>query len=223
MSKKVLVFDLDGTLADTRRDLVPVLNRTVASSGIAPLRESDIGPAAGQGAKAMIELAFRLNKRSLDSQLLETLFVRFIADYERNIAVNTVLFDGALRAMRHFRARGWRLAVCTNKMQNLADKLLAELGVAGDFAAVDGGDAYPFRKPDPRHLLGTIERAGGQPHNAVMVGDSRTDIDAARAAGVPVVAVDFGYSDIAVADLSPDAVISHFDELPHAVTRLNVR
>jgi phosphoglycolate phosphatase len=131
-----------------------------------------------------------------------------------------VLFEGAEEALDHFAAQGWLLGVCTNKPEKLAVKLLDELGVLTRFAAVTGGDTYPYRKPDPRHLTGTIELAGADPLRAIMVGDSRTDIDTARQAGIPVVAVDFGYTDIPVQELSPDRVISHFDRLREAVESL---
>jgi phosphoglycolate phosphatase len=213
----ILVFDLDGTLADTILDLIPVLNRVTATQGLEAIPIADVGHVVGHGARAMIERAFAYHNRTLDEAIHEKLFTDFLTDYEENIAANTVIFEGAMDVLDALEAQGWKFAVCTNKPEKLAVKLLQELGVAHRFAAVTGGDTYPYRKPDPRHLTNTIEKAGGNRERAVMIGDSRTDIDTAKAAGIPVVAVDFGYTDVPVRLLGPDVVISHFSELPKAV------
>jgi phosphoglycolate phosphatase len=213
----ILVFDLDGTLADTILDLIPVLNRVTATEGLEAIPIADVGHVVGHGARAMIERAFAYHKRDLDQLVHDRLFNHFLVDYEENIAANTVIFEGAMDVLDGLQAQGWRFAVCTNKPEKLAVKLLQELGVAHRFASVTGGDTYAWRKPDPRHLTGTIAKAGGDPARAVMIGDSRTDIDTARAAGIPVVAVDFGYTDVPVRELGPDKVISHFRELPDAI------
>ncbi len=213
----ILVFDLDGTLADTMLDLIPVLNRITATEGLAAIPISDVGHVVGHGARAMIERAFAYHDRPLSIATHDRLFELFLTDYEENIAANTVLFDGAAEILDHYGADGWKLAVCTNKPERLAVKLLEQLGVVERFASITGGDTYAYRKPDPRHLTGTIAKAGGDPARAVMIGDSRTDIDTARAAGIPVIAVDFGYTDTPVAQLNPDRIISHFRELPLAI------
>lgn len=213
----ILVFDLDGTLADTILDLIPVLNRVTATQGLEAIPIADVGHVVGHGARAMIERAYAYHNRALDKAVHDKLFNDFLTDYEENIAANTVIFEGAMDVLDALEAQGWKFAVCTNKPEKLAVKLLQELGVAHRFAAVTGGDTYPYRKPDPRHLTGTIEKAGGNRDRAVMIGDSRTDIDTAKAAGIPVVAVDFGYTDVPVRLLGPDMVISHFSELPQAV------
>lgn len=217
MPKPVLVFDLDGTLADTSLDLIPALNRTTATRGLPPVPAADVSAVVGHGARAMIARAYAFHATALEQQIHDELFDLFLDDYEQNIAVHTVLFEGASAVIDHFSEEGFVLAVCTNKPQRLALKLLEELGVRTRFAAITGGDTYPWRKPDPRHLLGTVELAGGNSANAIMIGDSRTDIDTAKAAGMPVIAVDFGYTDMPVQTFSPDIVISRFDELPRAV------
>ena len=223
MTSPVLVFDLDGTLADTSRDLVPVLNRAIASQGLPPIALGDIGCFIGHGARAMIEQVYAYHGALLAPEVHNTLFDAFLADYEANIAVNTIMYDGAVAALEHFGTAGWTLAVCTNKPERLALKLLDKLGVLQRFACVTGGDSFAFRKPDPRHLTQTITLAGAMPENAIMVGDSRTDIDTAKAAGIPVIAVDFGYTDTPVTLLSPDRVISHFSELAEAIRQLQLR
>lgn len=221
MSHPVLVLDLDGTLADTARDLVPALNRVIATHRLSPVRMGEVGHVVGHGAKAMIARAFELRGRPLDKATHEDLFERFLDHYRANIARRTVLFEGAAACLDAFQEAGWRLAVCTNKSESLALRLLEKLDVTKRFAAVSGGDTYPFKKPDPRHVLETVRQAGGTPAHAVMVGDSSNDIDASRAAGIASVAVSFGYCDRPAAELGADIVIDHFDALrPEVATGL---
>jgi phosphoglycolate phosphatase len=215
-----LVFDLDGTLADTARDLIPALNRVISIDGLAPVALAEIGHVVGHGSKVMIERAHQLRGRNVSPERLDYLFGRFLDVYMENIADHTVLFEGTGAAMNRFADAGWKLAICTNKPIAMTRLLLAKLGVADRFASVSGGDSFAFKKPDPRHLTETIRLAGGFPGKSVMVGDSITDIQTARAAGVPVVAVNFGYSAEPVAALGPDRVIGHFDELWEAVASL---
>ena len=220
MTSPTLVLDLDGTLADTNRDLIPVLNRATKAYGLDPIAMADVGYVVGHGAKAMIIKAFAFHNRELPDDMLEELFASFLVDYEKNICVDTVLFDGVLDALSAFEQDGWKLAVCTNKMEYLAIKLLKNLEIFDRFAAVTGGDTFTFRKPDPAHIIRTIEMAGGRADAAVMVGDSITDINGAKSGNIPVVAVTFGYTDTPVDELSPDRVISHFSELKEAVAGL---
>jgi phosphoglycolate phosphatase len=217
MTPPLLVLDLDGTLVDTADDLIATLNRILTGEGLAAVTRADAGALLGAGARAMIERGFTLNRAPLDGATLDRLFSRFIPLYAEAIAVHSRPFEGAVAALDRFEAAGWRLAVCTNKLEGLSLRLLDELGLTPRFAAVCGGDTFPVRKPDAAHLLGTIARAGGSRERTVMVGDSRTDIDAARNAEVPVVAVTFGYTDTPVAELGPDAVIDRFDQLFEAV------
>lgn len=217
MTPPLLVFDLDGTLVDTADDLIATLNRILSDEGLATMTRADAGSLLGAGVRAMIERGFALDGTPLDAATLDRLFDRFIPLYADTIAVHSRPFDGVVAALDRFQAAGWRLAVCTNKLEGLSRRLLAELGLVERFAAVCGGDTFPVRKPDAAHLLGTIARAGGSRERAVMVGDSRTDIDAARNAEVPVVAVTFGYTDTPVTELGPDAVIDRFDQLFEAV------
>ena len=219
-SPAVIVFDLDGTLAETAGDLIAALNHVLAQDGIAPL---DVGQARvllGAGGRALIERGYAVAGRSLDKPRLEALFGMFLAHYNAHICEHTHLFDGVEAALDRLAAAGWRFAVCTNKMEHSAVALMKALGVAGRFDAICGQDTFGVHKPDPRALLDTVARAGGDPSRCVMVGDSLTDIATAKAAGMPVVAVDFGYTDTPVADLAPDRVISHFDALPEAVAAL---
>ncbi|MGD9544353.1 MAG: HAD family hydrolase [Methylocystis sp.] len=216
-----LVFDLDGTLADTAHDLIGALNLLMAREGLEPLAVADARALVGAGARALIERGFACRGAPLGPKRAEALMRDFLAYYEAHIADESRLFPGALAALDRFRAAGFRLAVCTNKPEGLARLLLEKLSAADRFAAICGRGSFPVFKPDPRALWLTIEAADGDPRRAVMIGDSKTDIDTARAAGAPSVAVDFGYTDTPVAAFSPDRVISHFDELWDAVASLN--
>jgi phosphoglycolate phosphatase len=165
----------------------------------------------------MIERAFQAHGKALADGQLDRLYAAFIEDYAGGIPGKSAPYPGIVAAMDRLAAAGCRLAVCTNKMEQHSRRLMEALGLADRFAAICGQDTFPYRKPDPRHLFGTIEAAGGDVERALMVGDSRTDIDTAKAAGIPVVAVDFGYSDQPVQVFEPSRIISHFDELTVAM------
>lgn len=219
----LLVFDLDGTLAETAGDLIGTLNVILAREGVAPLPLGEARFMLGAGARALIQRGMAAVGRSVAPDRLEDMFRDFIAHYEAHIAEASHLFPGVEAALDRFEQAGWGFAVCTNKMEHASVKLLTALGVADRFRAICGQDTFAVCKPHAEALTGTIAKAGGLPGRAVMIGDSRTDIDTARNAGVPVVAVDFGYTDRHVSVFSPDRVISHFDELWEAVEGLILR
>ena len=217
---RLCVFDLDGTLADTAADLVGALNRVLAEEGLPAASFDEARAYVGHGARVLIERAHAAHGLVLEEARAVALTERFVAHYAADIAGGTVLFPGADAAMDRMAAAGWRFAVCTNKREGLARQLIAALGRTGRFAAITGGDTFGFRKPDGRHILETVALAGGSPGRALMVGDSGPDVQAARDAGVPVVAVAFGYSAGPVEALGADAVIGHFDALPALAERL---
>jgi phosphoglycolate phosphatase len=216
----VLVFDLDGTLAETAGDLMGALNVILAREGLAPLPLASARHLLGAGARALIARGFAEAGQTLTPERLERLFSEFLDHYTAHIADNSWLFPGVEAALDRASQAGYALAVCTNKLERSSHLLLGALGVADRFLFICGQDTFRIAKPDPKPLVETIARAGGLRAQAIMVGDSRTDIDTARAAGVPIIAVDFGYTDVPIADLRPDRVISHFDELWDAVASI---
>jgi phosphoglycolate phosphatase len=221
-SPPLLVFDLDGTLIDTAGDLVGTLNHILADEQIPPLPLATARPMLGAGARALIERGLSAAGRSVSPARVDAMFLAFLARYEAHIADESRAFPGVEVALDRFEAAGWGFAVCTNKFEHPSIRLLSELRLAGRFRAICGQNTFAFCKPDPRALLSTIERAGGDLQRAIMVGDSMTDIFTAQAARVPVIAVDFGYTDRHVSEFAPDRVISHFDELWDAVESLVV-
>lgn len=218
--KPVIVFDLDGTLCETADDLIATLNEILRREGAEPVQGQAARNMVGHGARALIRRGLAASGREAAPERLEELFSDFLAHYNDHVADRSFLFPGVVAALDRFQAAGFHCAVCTNKIEAPSVRLLTLLGVADRFAAICGQDTFSVCKPHPDALLHTIARAGGAPGLSLMVGDSRTDIDTAKAAGVPVVAVDFGYTDVPVRELGPDAVISHFDELWAAAGRL---
>jgi len=208
-----IVYDLDGTLADTAVDLMGALNAVLVKEGLAPLPVERAGSLLGAGGRALIQQGFAASDRELSPQKLEALFSDFLVYYNAHIADHTKLYPGATAALEELAGDGWIQAVCTNKMEGSARLLLKKLGVADRFAFICGQDTFGVGKPDPKPLLMTIAAARGNRARAVVVGDSITDIRTARAVGLPVIAVDFGYTSVPVSELGPDRVISRFDEL----------
>jgi phosphoglycolate phosphatase len=217
MAEKIAVFDLDGTLVDTAPDLLDSLNGCLDSAGLKRTDPAELRRFIGFGGRVMIERAFEAHGAPLADGQLDRLYAKFIEDYFDGIPGRSAPYPGVVEALDRLSAAGYRLAICTNKMERHSKLLIEALGLTERFAAICGQDTFAFRKPDPRHLFGTIEAAGGDVEQALMVGDSRTDIDTAKAAGIPVVAVDFGYSDQPVRDFEPSKIISHYDELTVAL------
>ena len=211
-----LVFDLDGTLADTAIDLIGTLNVLMKRMGAPEVPVDRARDVVGAGARAMIQRGLALGGRTVSDLDIETLFQEFLVHYAENIAVKTELYPGVRAVLDRLALAGYRLAVCTNKPEEHSIRLLAALGVADRFGSICGRDTFAYAKPDPRHLTLTVEKAGGDPGHAIMIGDSRTDVDTARAAGLPVIAVSFGYTDTPVEKLGPDRIVDHFDELESA-------
>jgi len=215
-----IAFDLDGTLVDTAPDLVGTLNAILMEEGLPPLPFDTVRAMVGRGARALLERGFTAAGKPLTPAQSDPLVERFIAMYLARIAQESRPFPGVVQMLEALRNAGARLSVCTNKRTDLSVALLAALNLSRYFDAVIGADSAPAPKPDPRHLFAAIEQAGGDRDRAVLVGDSETDITTARNAGIPVVAVTFGYTETPCAELNPDALIDSFDELPAAAARL---
>jgi phosphoglycolate phosphatase len=212
-----IVFDLDGTLIDTAPDLIDTLNVTLAREGLPAVAFGDARPMIGGGARGMIERALAAEGRKAAQADVDRMFKGFIEHYSAHIADRSRPYPQLEETLDHLAAAGHRLAVCTNKIEWLAVKLLNTLDLARYFACICGQDTFKVQKPNPEILLGTIRRAGGKPEQAVMIGDSGTDVRTARAASVPVVAVDFGYTEVPIETLHPDRIISSYAELPSAI------
>ena len=185
-----------------------------------PLKVESAGSLVGAGARPLIARGFAAAGKSLDPDELEALFADYLKHYNAHIVDRTRLYPGVEEALATLARGGWVQAVCTNKIEGSARLLIEKLGVAKRFAFICGQDTFGVGKPDPTPLIKTIAASGGASNRAIMVGDSATDIKTARAAGLPVIAVDFGYSDVPVAELGPDRVIFHFDELAEACDAL---
>lgn len=213
MTAPLVIFDLDGTLIDTAPDLIDSLNHTISAVDLAPVTFEDLTHLVGQGVRVMIRRAFELRRAPLDEPTAAKLFDRYMGHYEAQMPGRSRPYDGVVACLDRLSAAGMRLAVCTNKSGQLAFPLLQKLGLLDRFVAMTCGDTFAVRKPDARHIFGTIERAGGDPARSVMIGDSVNDILAAQNAGIASVAVTFGYSDVAVETLNPDRVISGYDQL----------
>ena len=220
MADPTIVFDLDGTLIDSAPDLVETLNVIFAREGLAPLPYETGRNLVGGGAKAMIARGLEAERRVFPPAKLEQMFADFITHYSEHLADRSRPFPGLLNALDALAARNCRLAVCTNKLERLSVLLLGQLELADRFVAICGQDTFGIQKPDPEILRRTVAAAGGTMQQAIMVGDSITDIRTARAAGVPVIAVEFGYSERPVAEFGPDLTISHFAQLPASIAAI---
>jgi phosphoglycolate phosphatase len=213
-----IIFDLDGTLIDTAPDLIDTLNTILSREGLPAVPYEEARALIGHGARRMLERGLAVAGRPAGD--IDRMFDEFIAYYSQHIADRSRPFPGVEAALDILAVRGCTFAVCTNKLEGLSVQLLKSLGLAGRFAAICGRDTFRAPKPHPEALLGTLRRAGGRLDRAVMVGDSQTDIATAKAARMPVIAVDFGYTDIPVRDLGPDKIISHYNSLPDAIEML---
>jgi len=214
-----VVFDLDGTLVDTAPDLAEATNYVLKTLGLARVNELEIRPFVGHGALAMIEGAIKSHGRKLSDGELHDLFDTFLAYYSAHIADRSVPYPNVVATLDALRRNGATLAVCTNKIELQARAVLEALNLDGYFAALTGRDSLGSYKPDPRHLTGTIARAGGTAERAIMVGDSETDIRTAKAAKIPIIAVSFGYSVEPVSSYGPDAIVDDYRDFGAAVEK----
>ncbi len=217
---RAVIFDLDGTLADTAADLVAAANAVAAAQGWPPLDPVAERSVAGRGARALLRRAMEAAGVAADEPRVEALVPAFLEDYAGRIADQSRLYPGAVACLDALAGAGWRLGICTNKPVGLAGTLLRALGVADRFGAVLGADSLPVRKPDPRHLLETVARVGGDPRRTVLVGDTVTDRETARRAGAPCILMRHGYAEGPLAALAAEAEADALAEVPALAARL---
>jgi phosphoglycolate phosphatase len=218
--RPTIAFDLDGTLVDSAPDLTATLNVILGEAGFGPIRVEQARGMFGAGARALIERGLALHGAQPSAAEIDRLFERFLAYYDAHIADHSRPFPGARAMLEELSAAKAHLVVCTNKLERFAVKLLNAMSLAHFFSVIAGADTFSARKPDPLHILHAVKRAGGEPARTVMVGDSKTDVAAARAARVPVVVVSYGYTDVPATQLGADRVIDHLNEVPTAVAAL---
>ena len=215
-----LIFDLDGTLADTAPDLLGATNAVLAARGRALLDLAHLRHMVGFGARALIHQAMEASGAPAKEEDMPGLVEIFLAHYRDHIADGTRLFPHVANTLERLKTRGARLGVLTNKPQELTDPLLPLLGLEGMFAAVYGAGRKPYSKPDPRIFHDIVAASGGGP--AVMIGDSITDLNTARAAGAPCILMSYGFTPVPASELGADVVLDDFADLPEAIRQLGL-
>ncbi|MDO9637374.1 MAG: HAD-IA family hydrolase [Pseudotabrizicola sp.] len=216
---RTVVFDLDGTLADTSGDLLAAANACFGGLGHGALLGPDDTLTAFHGGRAMLRLGFsRLG--AVDDAMIDAQYPLLLEAYGQAIAVHTKLYPGAVEAVEALRSKGFAVSICTNKPEGLAEELCLRLGIRGLFGALIGADTLPTCKPDAAPYIAAVRQAGGNVSRSMLVGDTETDRNTGLAAGVPVVLVTFGPEGRSIERLHPEALLDHFDELPDLAARL---
>ncbi len=217
---RTVIFDLDGTLADTSGDLIAAANTCFRGLGLGDLLDPVRDAATAlRGGRAMLNLGFsRVDGFGADE--VDRQYPILLAAYADDIDTHTTLYPGAMEAVARLKRDGYAVGIATNKPEGLAEMLMRSLGVRTDFASLIGADTLPVRKPDPEHHFEAVRRAGGDPRRSLLVGDTATDRDTSRNAGVPSVLVTFGPGREDVLALESDATIDSYGELHDVVARL---
>jgi len=218
---RTVIFDLDGTLADTSGDLIAAANMALSEMGYAPqLNRGQDDATAFRGGRAMLRLAAERMALAEAEAMIERGYPLLLDAYGRDIDRHTSLYPGAMAAVGRLRAAGVAVGICTNKPEGLAIQLLDRLGISDQFASLIGADTLPTRKPDAAPYRAAVDAAGGALERSFLVGDTETDRKTARAAGVPCALVTFGPTGRAVAELEPEALVDHFDAFDTVVAQL---
>jgi phosphoglycolate phosphatase len=220
MSQQTVAFDLDGTLIDTAPDLILATNHVLENAGFKPVDDQFIRPVISFGSRAMIAAGIRHQGGDFAESQLDDMFEKLIDFYSRNISVKSAPFPGLIDVLDTLQARGITIAICTNKREDMARQLIETLGLTSYFKVITGRDTFPICKPHPEHLLRTIALASGTAGRSVMVGDSTTDYETAKAANIPIIGVTFGYTDIPIVDLNCEAVISDYADFLVALEKV---
>jgi len=217
---QTILFDLDGTLVDSAPDVRACTNEALAAEGRRELSLGEIKSLIGQGARVLVERALALTGDAGTAEMVDECLERFIATYRAHPVRHTQVYPGVLEVLDRFRGLGITMGICTNKPQATTGPVIDAFGLDPYFGTICCGDAVPHRKPDGRHVFHTLEILGADAASAVLVGDSENDIGAALNAGIPSVAVSFGYSHQPPHELGADAVIDAFADLPDALARI---
>jgi phosphoglycolate phosphatase len=218
-----VVYDLDGTLIDSAKDMQVAVSNVLADHGLPPVTEDDVRIFMGQGSKVTMAKAFAKHGKALDEDTLSAVTREFVRYYEADPVSHTIAFAGVADVVARFDRLGLKQGVCTNKFERPSRMILEHLKLMPPIADLAGADTFPVRKPDPRHILMLLARMGSVPGRAVMIGDSIHDVEAAHAAGLPAVLVSWGYTATPAHQLGAEAVIEQFDALPHALETLAAR
>jgi len=218
-----VIYDLDGTLIDSAKDMQVAVSRVLADHGLPPVTEDDVRIFMGQGSKVTMDKAFTKYGKTLDDEALSAVTREFVRYYEADPVGHTTAFAGVPEVVGRFDKLGLKQGVCTNKFERPSRMILEHLKLMPPIAALAGADTFPVRKPDPRHILMLVARMGSTPERAVMIGDSIHDVEAAHGAGLPAVLVSWGYTATPASELGAEAVIERFDALPQALERLAAR
>ena len=221
--KPLLIFDLDGTLADTSNDLIASLNAVLADHKEAPVAPDSVRHLISQGAVGLLSAGFGSNYIMMPDEKKQILFNSFVAYYEQRMLNEIVLYPGIEAALNALSAQGFKMAICSNKNTNLAEHILEYLNIKHHFLAVCGGDFFVgMKKPDRGHVEGTMRLAGFDAPlaQAIFIGDAMSDLNAAKNTGIPSVFVTYGYADVTPSDSGADAIVDHADELPLAISTL---
>jgi len=220
---RTVIFDLDGTLIDSAADVGAAVNRMLADHGLAPIDVTTQRALMGEGGRVRTRKAFALRGRTLDEAALSARVRDFVRYYDERPVANTIPYPGVIPTLHRLADADVRLGVCTNKYEGSARDILARLGLMPPIEDAAGADSFDVRKPHPGHILKLLARMDADPGTALMVGDSIHDVEAAHAAGLPVIAVSWGYTQVPAAELGADAVIERFDDLMDAASRLRRR
>ncbi|MGN6364930.1 phosphoglycolate phosphatase [Asticcacaulis taihuensis] len=213
----ILAFDLDGTLVDSAPDIINALNVVLQEQGVKPYHLDEARPLIGRGAMELLRRGFALAGAPLAAEQEKPLLNRLLDHYEQHINDHSVVYDGLVEALDMLEAAGARFAVCTNKPNYLAVKLIETIGLSHRFGSIKGADVVPNKKPAAGHLRACIDDMRGDMARAIMIGDSETDFLTAKAADVPSVLFTHGYSERPLTELNADALLDHYRELPAAV------
>ena len=218
---KTVIFDLDGTLADTSADLIAAANACFEGLGLGALLDPEADKlTAFHGGRAMLRLGLSRVGGSFGEDAVMAEYPKLLNHYETHIDRQTRLYPGARDAVERMNRAGYATGICTNKPERLAEELLTRLGVRDLFGSLVGAETLGAPKPDPKPYRASVERAGGRVETSLIVGDTETDVKTARAAGVPVVLVTFGPEGEAISRLDPEALLAHFDGLDAVVADL---